>query len=92
MTIDNIEFKLSEFSTKDLTQLANTIQKERQHRANIRHNERRNELCSKIIKDLEIFQREFSYETIVIYCPECDEEITIDPEEIISQIKNNWMV
>ena len=89
MTINDIEFKLSEFSTEDLTQLENFIQKEKQHRAAIS----RNELCSKIIKDLEIFQREFSYdESIVIYCPECDEEITIDPAEIISQIKINWMV
>lgn len=88
MTINDIKFKLSEFSMEDLAQLENSIQKERQHRANVR----RSELCGKIIKDLEVFQREFPYESIVVNCPECDQEITIYPEKIISQIKDNWMV
>lgn len=87
MTINDIKFKLSEFSMEDLAQLENSIQKERQHRANIRHNE----LCGKIIKDLEVFAREFPYESIVVNCPECDREIEIYPKEIISQIKDNWM-
>lgn len=87
MTINDIEVKLSEFSIEDLTQLENSIQKERQHRANIRHNE----LCSKIIKDLEVFAREFPYESIVIDCSRECNNVAIYPEEIISHIKDEWL-
>lgn len=86
MTIKDI--KLSEFSEKELIQLENLIQAEKKKQKNAR----RNELCGKIIKDLEVFQREFSYECILVYCPECNQEIEIYPEDIISQIENNWMV
>ena len=85
MTIKDI--KLREFSTKDLAQLENLIQAEKKNRENTR----RNELCGKIIKDLEVFQKEFPYEYILINYPECDREIEIYPEDIISQIKDNWM-
>ena len=84
MTIKDI--KLSEISIEDLAQLENLIQKEKQSRKESRYRE----LCNKIIKDLEVFQKEFPYETIAIMCPKCDEEIEIFCEDIISQIKNNW--
>lgn len=87
MTINDIKFKLSEFSMEDLSQLENFIQKERQHRASVR----RSELCGKIIKDLEVFQKEFPYESIVFDCPKESNKIAIYPEDIISQIKDNWM-
>jgi hypothetical protein len=85
MTVKDI--KLSEISTEDLTQLENLIQKEKQNRKE----NRRKELCNKIIKDLEAFQKEFPYEVIAIMYPNCDEEeIEIYCEDIISQMKDNW--
>ena len=86
MTIKDI--KLSEFSVIDLVQLENLIQAEKKNREKAR----RNELSGKIIKDLEVFQREFPYEYILINCPECDREMEIYPKDIISQIINNWIV
>lgn len=87
MTIKNI--KLSEFSTEDLTQLEKLIQTEKQNRQKTRCRE----LCNKIIKDLEVFQKEFPYEIIATMYPNCDEdEIDIYPGDLISQIKDNWRV
>lgn len=86
MTIKDIE--LEEISTEDLTQLEILIQKEKYNRERVR----RRELCNKIIKDLEVFQKEFPFESISIMCPNCDEEIEIYPENIISQIKNTWIM
>lgn len=86
MTIKDI--KLSEFSIVDLAELEILIQNEKKNREKVR----RNELCSKIIKDLEVFQKEFPYACILINCPECDREMEIYPKNIISQIINNWMV
>lgn len=86
MTINDI--KLSEFPAKDLTQLEILIQTEKENRENTR----RKELCNKIIKDLKAFQKEFPYKYILVNCPECDREIEFYPEDIISQIKDNWIV
>lgn len=86
MTIKDI--KLEEISIEDLTQLEKLIQTEKQNRQKIRYRE----LCNKIIKDLEVFQKEFPYETITFMCPQCDEEIEFYCEDIISQIKDNWRV
>lgn len=87
MTINDIKNKMSEFSAEDLTQLESLIQKERQHREYIR----RSELCGKIIKDLEAFQKEFPYESIVIDCSKECNTIAIYPDEIILHIKNEWL-
>ena len=85
MTIKNI--KLSEISTEDLAQLENLIQKEKQSRKENRYRE----LCNKIIKDLEVFQKEFPFESIVVDCLGESNKRVIYLEEIIPQIKENWL-
>lgn len=85
MTIKDI--KLSEISTEDLAQLENLIQKEKQSRKESRYRE----LCNKIIKDLEVFQKEFPFESIVVDCLGESNKRVIYLEEIISQIKENWL-
>ena len=87
MTINDIKVKLNEFSIEDLTQLENSIQKEKQHREDIRHKE----LCNKIIKDLEVFQKEFPFESIVVDCLGESNKRVIYLEEIIPQIKEKWL-